>query len=592
MAGRVKQGRADPKRVEFSQRLKQWQALHKISLAMNSCLASKELLQLLVREAVNLLKADSAVIFLVNEEEKMLEANVVAGRDKKTAKRVSVKVGDGIIGWVAKTGKPQLIPDVTKDNRYLLVVEGIRSEATVPLIAEGRVIGVLNVESRKPGAFNKMALELLAMLASQAARVLENARVYDDITRKYKQIQALYEVQQTMVETLDFERVLSLIAEKVVEVMEVKASSIRLLQSGGEELMIAASYNLSKRYLRKGRIKLKESLIDQEVLEGNPVSIIEVADDERFIFRDEARMEGIHSLLCAPLRVENEAMGVIRVYTGTRRSFSEDEQNLLSTFAGQAALIIKNARLYAEWGERGLQLTRSQSELKEVQEALIRKEKLAALGQMAARVAHEIRNPLTSIRGFSQRLFRKMEGREGQRYTEIIIAEVDRLNRVISDVLDFARPLQPEWRMTDVNELMQEVLDLIESEIESSHITLKKKFSTNLPMTTLDRQHIKQALLNLIHNGIEAIGESGKLLIGTESADGAILVKIRDSGPGIPDEIREKIFEPFFTTKQRGTGLGLALASKIIKSHSGRIEVESKRGRGTTFKIFLPERRE
>ncbi|MCK4261624.1 GAF domain-containing protein [bacterium] len=590
MAGRVKQGKGAPKMAELSQHPKKWRVLHKISLAMNSCLSSRELLQLLVREAVNLLKADSSVIFLLGEDGKTLEANVVAGRDKKAMKRVSVQVGDGIIGWVAKTGRPQFIPDVTKDNRYLLVVEGIRSEATVPLIAGDRVIGVLNVESRKTKAFDKIDLELLTMFASQAARVLENARVYEDTNRRYRQIQALYEVQQTMVETLDFERVLSLIAEKVVEVMEVKASSIRLLDPDGEELVIAASHNLSRRYLHKGRVKLKESFIDQEALKGNLVSIIEVADDERFVFREEARAEGVHSLLCAPLRVENEAMGVIRVYTDMRRSFSDDEQKLLSTFAGQAALIIKNAKLYKEWGERGFQLTRSQSKLKEVREALIKKEKLAALGQMAARVAHEIRNPLTSIRGFSQRLFRKMEGREGQRYAEIIIGEVDRLNRVISDILDFARPLQPELKMTDMNELMREVLDLVE--IEGSHITLKKKFSTNLPMAMVDRQHIKQALLNLIHNGIEAMAEGGNLLIGTESANGAVLVRITDSGPGIAKEVRGRIFEPFFTTKARGTGLGLALANKIIESHNGKIEVESKQGRGATFTILLPEGRE
>ena len=232
-------------------------------------------------------------------------------------------------------------------------------------------------------------------------------------------------------------------------------------------------------------------------------------------------------------------------------------------------------------------------EIKLLQEKVKRSEKLAAIGELAAGVAHEIRNPLSSIRGFAQFLQHSLKDKPQEKeYAETMVTEVDRINRVVTDLLTFARPMAVEISPTDITELIEHSVRLVEADALSRDVNIQMKISdlTKLP---LDAGQITQALLNLLLNALQALPPKGTIEIGAEldSSDSRLHLWVKDDGPGIPPNLVEKIFEPFYTSHEKGTGLGLAIVHKIAENHNGEIRVNSPpKGmiRGCCFSIIIP----
>ncbi|MBT8364724.1 MAG: PAS domain S-box protein [Deltaproteobacteria bacterium] len=232
-------------------------------------------------------------------------------------------------------------------------------------------------------------------------------------------------------------------------------------------------------------------------------------------------------------------------------------------------------------------------ELKLLQEKVKRSEKLAAIGELAAGVAHEIRNPLSSIRGFAQFLRHSLKDKPQEKeYAETMVTEIDRINRVVTDLLTFARPMAVEISPTDITELIEHSVRLVEADALSRDVNIQMKISdlTRLP---LDANQITQALLNLLLNALQAVPPKGNIEIGAEldPSDSRLHLWVKDDGPGIPNNKIEKIFEPFYTTHEKGTGLGLAIVHKIAENHNGEIRVNSPpKGmtRGCCVSIILP----
>lgn len=216
-------------------------------------------------------------------------------------------------------------------------------------------------------------------------------------------------------------------------------------------------------------------------------------------------------------------------------------------------------------------------------------ERLAAIGEMAAGIAHELRTPLTSIRGFVQYLQGSSSPREWQEYGDVIIREVDGLNRIVSELLDLVRaqPLHPV--PTDLNQLVRETMILARDDAVDARIAFVLELAERLPPIEADPGRIKQVLLNIVDNGIQSIAGNGEIRIRTAiDRPGRVGLSVADHGAGIPAEIRERIFDPFFSTKATGTGLGMAIARRIVEGHNGTIEIDSEEGRGTTVTVFFP----
>jgi two-component system sensor histidine kinase HydH len=239
-------------------------------------------------------------------------------------------------------------------------------------------------------------------------------------------------------------------------------------------------------------------------------------------------------------------------------------------------------------------ILRDLSEIKRLEEKVRRSEKLAAVGKLAAGVAHEIRNPLSSIRGFAQFLRHALADRPKDReYAEIMVKEVDRMNRVVTDLLTFARPLEAELAPTDLQELLEHVLRLVNADAQGRGVEIHKNISENLPAIDLDANQVTQCLLNLTLNALQALDAGGSIEVGaTMAADySKLLIWVEDDGSGIPAVDLDKVFDPFFTTREQGTGLGLAIVHTIVENHNGEIRVQSpvpEKNKGARFTISIP----
>jgi two-component system, NtrC family, sensor histidine kinase HydH len=256
-------------------------------------------------------------------------------------------------------------------------------------------------------------------------------------------------------------------------------------------------------------------------------------------------------------------------------------------------LSISAARLISEKGDDlgAVIILRDLREIKELQEKIKRSERLAGLGSLAAGMAHEIRNPLSSIKGFAQYFLKKNPpGSEGQKYSQVIIQEVERLNRVISNLLDFARPKEPLKTLASISEIIDHGLALIKDDARSKGIQVETEIGEGLPLLWVDKDQLTQVLLNIELNGLDALKEGGTLWVRSFVNQGGktLIIQIEDNGPGLSEEELSRIFDPFYTTKRTGTGLGLAIAYRIIEKHQGAISVKSKPKAGSVFQIELP----
>jgi two-component system sensor histidine kinase AtoS len=234
-------------------------------------------------------------------------------------------------------------------------------------------------------------------------------------------------------------------------------------------------------------------------------------------------------------------------------------------------------------------IIRDISETYSLRQQVARADRLAAIGEVATGIAHELRTPLTSIRGFIQYLQGSTDPGEWQEYGNIIVREVDGLNRIVSELLDLVRPRTLQPILGDLNQLVEETLFLARDSASNSRIDFVIELADKLPRVEVDQGQIKQVLLNIIVNAIQAIAAAGEIRIATQKhGESAVSVRVTDTGCGIPAAIRDRIFDPFFSTKPSGTGLGMAIARRIIEDHRGHIEIDSTEGLGSSVSLILP----
>jgi two-component system sensor histidine kinase HydH len=229
------------------------------------------------------------------------------------------------------------------------------------------------------------------------------------------------------------------------------------------------------------------------------------------------------------------------------------------------------------------------SEIRKLEDDLQRIEKDAAVGRMAAGVAHELRNPLSSIKGLAL-LLKSKAGQEGTEFeaARLLTDEVDRLNRSISELLDYARPARLATEQTSIEQLVSKAVSLIRADAEGAHISIAEQYDASAQTVSVDPDKVTQVILNICLNSIQAMAAGGDMSIISRATELGIEIEIGDSGPGLKPELLEKAFEPYYTTKKDGTGLGLAMSRKIIEDHGGSITLYSTEGAGTTAVIFLP----
>jgi len=262
--------------------------------------------------------------------------------------------------------------------------------------------------------------------------------------------------------------------------------------------------------------------------------------------------------------------------------------NQLETFANYASYAIEQARLHEEVRTRIRENERHIRELEAMQDRLIHSKRLSTLGELASKMAHEVRTPLVSIGGFANAMLKKKGAdSEDYEYLKIIVNEVRRLEQIINDVLTYVSPGIPRKRIVDFRKLLDEVLIIFILPLKEKQIEVSIR-SDDSPLSRADPDQMKQVLTAIINNAIESMPDCGKLTIHLGCQQDFLRISISDTGSGIPEDKMDRLFEAFFTTKSTGSGLGLNIASQIVANHKGSIYVESKLGEGSTFYINLP----
>lgn len=568
--------------TELRERNARLNLLIEVSNVIHSTLDPEQALNLILREAVRVTRATSGSVALLNPTSGLLEIQAAQGLPA-SAGELKLRVGAGVTGWVVRSGQAIRLNDVRADGRYVSVDPRIRSELAVPLEVEGQVRGVLNVDSDRTDAFSAADQELLQALALQAARVIHSTWLYAQIRLKARLFESLASVGQAINSTLNLDDALQVITRETDLLMNARVCALHLLDDSRQWLDLRANHGAGDVYVRKPRLGVEESLLGMVVRRRKPVQVANVQTSSRYQNVAIARSEGLVSLLSVPLVFGGEAIGTLSVYTGNPYSFSNEEIRILSALAELSAIAIEKARIY----ER----------LVDVEEQLRQNEKLSALGLLAAEVAHEIRNPLTVMKMLYHSLDLRFPSSDPRAKDATIMGEkMDHLNRIVEQILDFARSTEPKLAPVNVNILLDDLSLLTRHKLKNQNIALVRHLAPNLPTITADAMQLEQAFLNLLLNAVQAMPEGGTLTVVTraQSPEGGpkpteVVIEFSDTGEGMTEEQCSRVFTSILsTTKARGTGLGLAIVTRVVETHRGKITVRSKPGLGTTMSVTLP----
>jgi Amt family ammonium transporter len=419
---------------------------------------------------------------------------------------------------------------------------------------------------------------------------------------RVRELSLLHDIGQSM-HTLNLDETLELILQGVAKGIGFDRVRLYLLDDEKNQLVCRVAVGVEKEKIQNLSLPYdrEDNMVSRAMMERRPFIVEDASRDPR-VNLDLIHFLDVKSFVVVPLLARDKVLGGIAADNLiSQAGLTEKRLQSLMIFANQAALALENALMYEELKAFSSQLEgrvrKATARLEETQRQLLQSEKLAALGKLSAGIAHEIRNPLTSIKILIHSLVdERATDVSREKDLSVIEAEIERVNKIIKQFLDFARPRPPSLESMDVRAVLEETLSLLRYEMESQGISLEKNFTPDLPFVPMDREQMKQVFLNLMLNAIQAMERGGRLKILTSwrhppSGDGGrseVEIMIRDTGLGMSEDIQSKVFEPFFSTKEEGIGLGLPIAQRIVEEHRGKIQLESKVGEGTTVTITLP----
>ncbi len=487
-------------------------------------------------------------------------------------------------------GRPIPVEDVASDSLGtdpLAARFGHRATLAVPLLSKGNPIGALVLgDTSGQRRFTRAEIDRAVAMANQLAAAVDNARLYDAQRQRVERLRLLLDMGRVITGSLELEPILREAAQALVRMIGATDAFIWLLE-GTELRGRICSAPEHNEHFSSVRLQLSEpSAAAMAIQLRAPVRLEDAASSSESARALVERYEQ-RSLMALPLMLRDLPIGAIAV--GDRRGprcFTEDEVEHLLLISRQLAVAIDNARLYEDLKHSYLELSRAQQEL-------VRRERLAALGELSAVVAHEVRNPLGVIFNSLASLKRMLPPDDDARMLLGIVGEeADRLNRMVGDLLDFARPHEAQVRPESLSDVIGGALSSMERALGSSPVELRMEIAKELPPVPVDAQMIRQAVLNLVGNAVQAMPGGGTVTVRAEEEQrgGArfFRVDVEDNGPGITPELADRVFQPFFTTRAAGTGLGLAVVKRIADAHRAELTLRQTPGGGATFTLWLP----
>jgi len=542
-------------------------ALYQSAKSLSSTETLEALLKKIIGLATRVIGAKIGSVMLLDEKEKVLRIWAAIGLEPEVIKNTNLKLGRNIAGWVAERKTPLMVENVEKDPRFKRISKEkyeTKSLLSVPLLVKEKVLGVINLSNQISGkVFTQDDLKLLTTFASQAAIAIDDAYHFEKSKKKIKELSVLYEITSSISKTEDLEKIFSITFQGIRKIMEVDFCGWFNLNEQEKRLSLSFWEQKDKKDFPKG--------VEISIEEDDFPQLQKLKQKMRARLRDlELLPLKLNSFTLVPIISEGMIHGLVCAGNFLDKPLSKDEENIISIIVSQASSIYERER------------------------AILNATQLITMGRMISEISHDLRKPLTNIKGTLQILQEKsLEDKERRLFDEAE-EEVYRLTELVKEMVNFSDPNKYRLQKKSVLAIVEKALRLVKEDLAKSKIDLKKKSPGDLPLVFLNENEILELLLNLILNAIESMPQGGTLELNidtfyhSQKEDEFLRIEIKDTGVGITAENLNRIFDRYFTTKSEGTGLGLAIADRIIKAHNGFIEVKSEKNKGTSFYINLP----
>ncbi len=577
------------------------ETLRDVAIVLNSTLKLDEVLDRVLANVDRIVPYDSANIMLIDASRDIVRIVRSRGYVERGlgdfAQSLRFEMAQlSVLPEASVTRQPIVVPDTQLQPGWqqLPEVNWIRSYLCAPICVREQAVGFINLDSATPGFFTLAHAERLQTLAEQVALAIENARLFEAERRRVQEQAALLEITQMALSSYEFSQpVMKHIARRVAQACHASQCLLFLLEEQASTIRPLLAQHADGH--EDPDIRQAVELLAAERLDALPLLGVVVRERRPRLFKDAQqagllpadwkRLFGVERILAVPLLSQAEVIGLMILDYDADRIVDDRYFDLALTIGAQIAIAFANMYLYADL-QRALQHER------DARAQVVQAEKLAAIGRLAASVAHELNNPLQAIQN-SLYLVRQENtlDKQAQDDLDVALTESRRMADLIDRMRETYRPTTAtEFHPESLNVLIAEVEKLISTHLRHNEITFEFKPDPRLPLVPCLYDHLKQVILNVSLNAVDAMPNGGRLTVSTSMSPetNGIWMTFADTGQGIAREDLPNIFDPFFTRKAGGTGLGLAISYDIVQHHRGRIEVESEQGQGTTFRIWLP----